>query len=142
MLATALTTIYATQPVPQTITAHEFDVVDNSGKVRVSMNLSAEDASAIALYDAQGIPHVQMIVAPFDSHPLIGLSDAEGASAEIALHRGGSPNITLKDANGFEMDLGSTATVNAKTGTSEKTSAASITMFGSDREHHVIWQAP
>ncbi|MGA2607184.1 MAG: hypothetical protein ABSH01_06965 [Terriglobia bacterium] len=53
VLATALATIYATQPVPRTITAHEFDVVDSSGKVRVSMGMPW-GAPGIYLSDAQG----------------------------------------------------------------------------------------
>jgi len=196
VLATALTTIYATQSVPQKITAHEFDAVDDSGKVRVSMSVNSADMSRIQLYDAQGRSHVDMLVAPYDSQPLIALSDAKGRnSAQISVNQGGwpaitlfdptaevmqagvmidvatsgepsialydakgspqspriarigvsssgAPVITLADANGFEMDLGSTGTLNAKTGATEQTSAASIVMFGNDEGHHVIWKAP
>lgn len=40
------------------------------------------------------------------------------------------------------MDLGSTRLAAARTGATEQTSAASIVMFGNDKGHHVIWQAP
>lgn len=44
--------------------------------------------------------------------------------------------------NGFEMDLGGTITRTIATRAIQQTSAASIIMFGNDKTHHVIWQAP
>jgi hypothetical protein len=57
VIVAVIGTIAATQPVPQKITAHEFDVVDNSGEVRaeVGMFLGAPD---IRLDDAQGFSMV------------------------------------------------------------------------------------
>ena len=170
VLTTALATIYATAPVPEKITAHAFDVVDSTGKVRVLMTVDAA-MPAIRLYDVDGKPKIQMVVAPYDGLPLIVLSDAQGReSAQISVQQGGapdimlfdptlkgsgfkpsvdigvdpsgSPSIALADSQGFKMDLGSTSTVNVKTGSTEQTSAASIVMFGNDEKHHVIWQAP
>jgi hypothetical protein len=54
----------------------------------------------------------------------------------------GAPQVELSDPQGFRMDLGSTGTINLKTGETQRTSAASIVMFGNDKEHHVIWRAP
>jgi hypothetical protein len=54
----------------------------------------------------------------------------------------GAPQVELSDPQGFTMDLGSTGTINAKTGETQRTSAASIVMFGNDKRHHVIWRAP
>jgi hypothetical protein len=54
ILATALATIDATQPVPEKITAHRFDVVDGSGKVRVVIDATGSIPPYIALLDAQG----------------------------------------------------------------------------------------
>jgi hypothetical protein len=55
VLATALTMIYATQPAPQTITAHEFNVVDSSGKVRVRVSMECSSTTecepTIRLFD-------------------------------------------------------------------------------------------
>jgi len=161
VVATALVTMYATQPVPQKITAHRFDVVDDSGKMRVAIS-NAEGRSGIALFDAQSNPRASMTLDASGS-PLMWVCDAGGKSrvslgvfedgpsislrnekgkTHIGLDPSGAPRITLADANGFQMDLGSTGAVNAKTGATEQTSAASIVMFGSDKEHHVIWQAP
>jgi hypothetical protein len=71
----------------------------------------------------------------------IFLNNGKG-SASMSVDPSGSPKIEFADANGFEMDLGGTGKVNGRTGATEQTSAASIVMFGNDKEHHVIWQAP
>jgi hypothetical protein len=54
-----------------------------------------------------------------------------------------SPMIEIADGKGGSyMDLGRTGLVASRTGATEQTSAASIVMFGNDKKHHVIWQAP
>lgn len=53
-----------------------------------------------------------------------------------------SPTVSMSDAAGFRMDLGSTETTSLVSGGSTTTSAATITMFGNDKDHKVIWQAP
>ena len=186
---TKLAVTYAAEPVPNVITAHEFDVVDSLGKVRVSMD-AGQSMPTIRLYDAQGKPKLQMLVSPFDSLPMIALNDAKGKeSAQITVEPGGGPDIilfnpasevlqmgarihinqsgepsieildakgrahlavdpsgspssALSDPQGFEMDLGGTQTRKLVTGATEQTSAASIVMFGNDKEHHVVWKAP
>jgi hypothetical protein len=75
-LAVALTTIYATQPVPQRVTAHEFDVVDSSGRARVSMGMALGEPS-VSLSDAQGKVRAEMSIGP-SGGPSICLTDAEG----------------------------------------------------------------
>jgi hypothetical protein len=40
------------------------------------------------------------------------------------------------------MDLGSSSTTKTITGETQQTSAASIVMFGNDKDHYVIWKAP
>jgi hypothetical protein len=161
VLATALATIYATQPVPEKITAHRFEAVDSSGKLRVVIDATV-GPPLIALLDAERKIRVSMGL-DFLGSPSISLSDAPGKSrvdlgviyaepnillsngkgnASMSVDPSGSPKIEFTDADGFEMDMGSTGTVSVKTGATEKTSAASIVMFGNDKEHHVIWQAP
>jgi hypothetical protein len=141
VLATALTAIYATQPVPQKITAHQFEVVDDSGKVRVSMGIALGEPS-VALSDAQGKWRAEMGIGP-SGGPSICFTDAEGEPrASMGTSRSGAPEIWLSDGQGFEMDLGSTKTRTPRTGQTQQTSAASIVMFRNDKEHHVIWQAP
>ncbi len=67
----------------------------------------------------------------------------QGAGGFLALNAAaGKSSISLGDAQGFEMDLGSTSTTTLTTGATQHTSAASIVMFGNDKKHHVIWKAP
>ena len=164
VLAAALGAIYATRPVPAKITAHEFDLVDRSGATRGFMgvrdgasNITLSDsqgkpgvvmaalssgASGISLSDSQGKAGVAMTVSP-SGEPSVGLSDSQGnPRVFMVVLPSGEPDITLQDAQGFSMDLGSTNTVTLTTGQTQKTSAASIVMFGNDKKHHVIWQAP
>lgn len=142
VLATALATIYATQPVPQTITAHEFDVVDNSGKQRASMVALSGGGSDIGLTDAQGNPGVIMNLDPATGASIMLLDAQRNLRTTLSVTREGAPTIELSDAQGFRMNLGTTGTVSARSGSTEQTSAASIVMFGNDEKHHVIWKAP
>ena len=48
VLAGASVLIYATQPIPETIRTHELHVLDNSGRVRVSV-----DNYGVKLHDAE-----------------------------------------------------------------------------------------
>jgi hypothetical protein len=99
VLATALATIYATQPVPNVITAHEFDVVDSSGRVRVRMNVDT-NRSAIELYDVHGMERAELSLNS-SGEPKIVLTDAQGNSrAGMFVNPSGEPNIVLGDAKG------------------------------------------
>lgn len=53
-----------------------------------------------------------------------------------------SPDISVSDGKGYRVDVGSTGLLSPETGETRRTSAASIVMFGSDKDHKVIWQAP
>ncbi|MGD0008578.1 MAG: hypothetical protein ABSE93_08565 [Terriglobia bacterium] len=161
VLATALATIYATQPVPQKITAHEFDALDNSGSVRVSMGMRSGRPS-VWLRDAQGKIRVMVMISPDDAgidvmdaqeEPRAALTVNPDGKSYIGLlgpgsgesgvymttAASGSPQIRLTDPQGFEIVLGSTRTATPTTGETHQYSAASIVMSGKD---HVIWRAP
>lgn len=139
VLAAAMGAIYATRPVPQKITAREFDAVDASGKVRVTLGtlqgVAGEPTLTLTGQNRQTLleaPGLVMLIS--NSH--------EGASAITIGASHGLPGIMLADGQGFEMDLGSAKTVAPKTGATQQTSAASIVMFGNDKKHHIIWSAP
>lgn len=74
--------------------------------------------------------------------------DSDGTSAlSLGGLKAGAPDTTrsaieLSDAAGYSMDLGTTNTITPTTGQTQQTSAASIVMFGNDKNHHVIWRAP
>jgi hypothetical protein len=141
VLAAALATIYATQPVPQTITAHRFDVVDDSGKVRASMAI-VSGGSAIGLTDAQGNARALMILDPVKGASVLLGDAADKLRTTLNVTPEGESSIALSDPQGFEMDIGSTKMAMPSTGATERTSVASIAMFGNDKERHVIWKAP
>lgn len=165
VLAAALGAMAATRPVPDKITAHEFNLVDAAGKVRVNISLAGGEPT-IAFNDAReftrlqmdlamGEPHIQLwdaAVRPSERRwvpvadpriPDIAIFSAQGSAPAIVLGVGAkdTPSITLSDSHGFGMNLGSTGMV-TRAGATQQTSAASITMFGNDKNHHVIWQAP
>jgi len=52
----------------------------------------------------------------------------------------GGPQIGLQDKEGYETHIGKTDLVFTKSGKTEQTSAASVTMF--DKEKKVLWSAP
>lgn len=130
----------AAQPAPNVITAHEFDVVDNSGNVRVMMG-TVLGAGSVMLSDAQGKVRAEWVLDQGGAG--IVLYDADG-NPHVALNvtQAGESTIWLSDAQGFKMDFGSTQTVTRRTGQTQQASAASIVMFGNDEKHHVIWKAP
>ncbi len=164
VLSTALATMYATSPIPQRIKAHEFDLVDNSGNIRGSMlffmgnaaislldaqgkrraamTVDTSGAPGIGVFDAQGILRAAMMVHT-SGEPGIGLFGEQGKGAiAMRVTPSGEPSINLFDKEGFRMSLGNIGTVIPATGEAHETSAASITMFGNDKKHHVIWRAP
>jgi hypothetical protein len=155
----ALSAIYATRPVPQKITAHEFDIVNAEG-LRVGEigawrgephiwldgelgggNISL-DPDHIALY---GSGHVSLLVAGGitlgGNNAKVALMDRGKTRVGLTM-KGHNGSIFVSDNHGYSMELGSTAMLNPTTGTTYETSADSIVMFGNDKKHHVIWQAP
>ncbi|MBZ5538228.1 MAG: hypothetical protein LAO31_19925 [Acidobacteriia bacterium] len=141
VLIAALGTIAATQPVAQTITAHEFHVLDSSGKVRMTMD-AGPSGPLLRFYDAQDHLGAQMGISP-DGQSHLELSDKKMAGyLQMGVESDGSPLIRLRNVQGFRMDLGYTALVNTRTGASQETSAASIVMFSNDKKGSVIWRAP
>jgi hypothetical protein len=157
-LIAGLMAVAATRPVPQKITAHEFDVLDSSGKVGITIGsriVNVLDAHSglprlaignvspgvvgVWLFEGHGSRQVEL---PGNGGPDISIFDTQGRPREKIGLVGGEPRITLDDTQGFRMDLGSTSTMTFATGTSQYTSAASIIMFGNGKKHQVIWQAP
>jgi hypothetical protein len=51
-----------------------------------------------------------------------------------------SPSIAVTDSDGFATQMGASDLVTTKTGTTSKTSAASLILFGKDK--HVLWSTP
>lgn len=108
VLTAALSAIYATQPPAQTITAHEFDVVDGSGRVRVRMTVLPSGEPKILLYDPQGKARVGMGVNA-SGGAVIGFADAQGNTrVGMGVLQSGMPDIRLYDSQGkprMEMEV-------------------------------------
>ena len=170
VLAAALGLMAATQPVPNVIKAHSFEAVDSSGRVRTKISdspmvilydLQGVPQAEIGYHKSVG-PMVLL-----GTHRMSRLQGGEyGADMEIRddpsdgpiilltgggpqngmvglkVTRSGLPNVTLSDAQGFSMQLGSAGTINKTTGATQQTSAASIIMFGKGKDHPAIWRAP
>lgn len=114
VLPIALVSIYATRPVPQKITAHEFDLVDSSGTLRGKMFLHS-GAARIVLTDARGIARAELgttgigeahlelsdttrgglAMSLWAGEPLIELHDGQGKGHILMSFLGGEPSVTL-----------------------------------------------
>jgi hypothetical protein len=163
-LIAGLVAVAATRPVPGVIQAREFDAVDRTGNIRVKMGVGSE-GTALTLYDGSGHSEAGLAIPTNGQWPAVWLSDGQDkAKAQMNVAWGNpqiwlegpqgqgqvflgvspsdSPTITLSDAQGFKMQLGSTQTVTERTGQTQTTSADSIVMFGKDNEHRIIWRAP
>lgn len=160
VLASALALMAATRSVPNVIRAHEFEVVDNAGKVGMRFEASSEGADIIIAPSALSAPsegktpavsigasgdhswanlgYAAWITTPTKPHPFVGFEPVLDLSSSSSK----GPRIELNDSQGYVMSLGSIALVTPGTGATEQTSAASIVMFDNDKKRHVIWQAP
>jgi hypothetical protein len=155
VLATALSAIHATQPVPGKITARELDIMDSAGRVRASVtpdgiNFRGVDGANWAAFGtleggAPGISIMEKGGALLVTTHMISLFHSGNAGTStviIGLGNDGRASVHLVDAQGFELDLGGADMALARTGERRRTSTASIVMFGNDETHKVIWQAP
>lgn len=101
VLVAALAAIYATQPVPQVVRAHSFEVIDNSGKVRAKMAVQPNGESFIQVNNEQEHPRAAL-VASASGVTTIGIFDAQGqAVASLGTDAvSGSGIISANDAGG------------------------------------------
>lgn len=167
VLVAVVGAIYATRPVPDKITAHEFDVVDEAGKALIKLrSVKAKDSppfGEIEVLDSVskasimlsqsgdigllefGVPgrlcticlragdstkgeasDILLAAAPYP-----GITPRVGTQRiDLTVGPSGVPDVLLSDSSGYETELGGFI------------SAASITMLGNDKKHHVIWKAP
>jgi len=156
------------KPDAERVTAHEFDVVDSAGKVRVKIAMDCSQSSncrpEIRLIDAANDSgeqqeasllgdRLQFSVSSKQSKPRTtvevgsgtgggGLLSLEGINGGYVRVNANSPSVEIKDAQGYMMDLGSVDLTAVTSGQSSQTTADSIVMFANDSKHHLIWRAP
>lgn len=112
-------------------------VFSSAGKPRLKF-VADDSGSDFTLSDSEGLPRVLF---GQNDHS----SDADGGAflyvesgrGIVRLTAGG---VLVYDAEGFEAFLGTADLETAGTGEKHKTSAASLTLFGKDK--NVIWRAP
>lgn len=120
---------------------------DNDGSIAISTMFHP----AIQIRDKGGINRVEMgIGGPAAFSKTLGGLEV-GSGGYLGLWNGNdklrfladdSPRIELGDANGYEAAIGRMDLITSATGETHQTSAASILLFGNDKKHHVIWEAP
>jgi hypothetical protein len=86
--------------VQEVVRAKRFEVVDDQGKRRAALGLTADGSPAFWLYDATGKTRVELHVLPDGSTDLL-LYDAAGERrAWLGLTPDGSPYLWLRDTAG------------------------------------------
>ena len=123
------------QDEPQkVIEAEQFVLKDDQGRMRADLSMWLEH------------PTLQMSDVEGETHTLVGegviavYRDGILAEGSIFIDGGIIPSIKITDDEGFQAILGSTGTVETRTGRTNQTSAASLILFGKDGT--AIWSAP
>ena len=156
----AASAAWFTVRVPSKIVAHGFDVVDGAGRVRVHMGFDNSNSSdyrtlELGLGRSDGdtglpTPLVELFgpdgglgaifgVRP-TGDPEMFLLDTKNRAGLLMGLRSGRPGILLANPKGFRMRLGSS--IISVAGETSQTTAAPIAVFGNDKDHRLIWQAP
>lgn len=100
VLAAALGGIYATRSIPLKITAHEFDVVDSSGRARVNMRVQSDGIAIIEVDDAQGVPRVAMMTNASGA-PSVNVFNEQGHEiASLGSSNLGGGDVAVEDSQG------------------------------------------
>jgi len=139
------------------VEANEFRLVDNSGNLRASLDITHGQAElqfsslsvkpdVILGADAKGGPFLIMGrgtgKGTASLTPEAFLLDGSSGKFNILLgNEGGEgPSLTIEDNEGYSSVLGSSNLVQTKTGKKEQTPAASLVLF--DKDKRVLWSAP
>jgi hypothetical protein len=137
----------------RSLDADSLVIRDNSGRVRMELGTLESDSSptiklfggsdnkgASAWFESNG----EGSSLGFIAHGVTLLSDRGSPSLLLADGKGGTTvdvaSVHVYDSEKFSAILGSTETVDTKTGGKTKTSAGSITIFGKDGK--VAWHIP
>ncbi len=122
------------------IRATGFVLVDAQGRTRAALDMNL-NTPELVLYDANGKKRAALFESP-DGPALILTGVHTGEEGVLLQVSADGPLFSLADAQKFTTQVGVTGLVTPATGETHKTPAASIVMFGNDKEHHVLWSAP
>jgi hypothetical protein len=144
----------------RTLEANEFALKDGAGKARARLYMFRDRDPTLSLYDTGGVERVrlsqgkdsvsltfsnnlperygglQLLLTPESSSLMLAGMKQQSVISLSTL----SPALNIHDSEGYEALVGVMETEFPKTGGTHKTSAASITLIGKDRE--VLWSAP
>src|SRR6266480_2414640 len=128
------------------VEANEFRLLDASRKVRALLSMSVSGGPELTFNDASGDFVVALSTTPSPSLTLRPI----GTGESVYLHAGtfrvnldedlGGPRIAVTDKEGYSLNLGRVDVEFPGTGQNERTSAASLVLFGKDKK--VMWSAP
>src|SRR5438093_7210196 len=107
------------------------------GESKVTL-ISLADGPHLLMFDARGKFRGEM-AATVKGPYLFLYDDTEKVRAALAVE-GDAPKLQVSDKEGYTAVLGTNALVTTKTNEVQKTSAASLLLYGKQKE--VIWRAP
>lgn len=106
------------------------------GVPRASLGLDAVGPS-FTFHDGDG--NTQMVLGAGPKGAALAFP-ASGGKYSASLFGGDAPGLRLEDAAGYSLHLGETDLLTARTGVTQKTSAASVVLF--DKDGKTLWSAP
>jgi hypothetical protein len=165
LIVPALLIVMGQAPSKKTVEANEFILRDDGGNIRARLFVTQKAATTmtlpgmtmpvmfapnatLALYDEKGQTKVILNDSDITFENAQGHLGGSLGSGILSLQGSGDSsfalltpyNLSLSDADGFSATLGSSNLVSPRTGETQKTSAASLVMFGKNK--NVIWKAP
>lgn len=142
---------------PRMLDVDSLVIRDASGNVRIELGTMDDHSPVLRMFGGGGldIKTASVVLSSFQEGSSLGflgkkgpvlLTNTKDPSLLLLNADGGTSiepaSVNTYDTNGqkFGAYLGRTETVNIKTGSTIKTSAGSLTLFGKDGK--VVWQAP
>ncbi len=149
-VTTAMVVMGQTLPVTRVIEAHEFVLLDATGKRRAALGAYDKEGNpSLGMLDDKG--DVRMLLSLEGHNPGISLNDGRASmlrlgygltpyQAMAGAMTGEGPYLMIADKERSRTVIGTAAYETATTGQTHKTSAASVTLFGKDNK--ILWKAP
>ena len=117
------------------------DLFDERGKKTAAIASESTTGPSLNLNDPEGKAGFTLWVAPLGIGPDFSMYNGAGKlGVDITDLVETGPSLKLTDPDGYSTVIGSANLVQARTGEKHKTSAASLVLFGKDKE--VLWSAP
>jgi hypothetical protein len=168
MIVVTLLVVMGQAPAKKTVEANEFILRDDGGNLRARLFMTEKSTTtakalfgiddlrpvtippevALTLYDDKGQVKVMLNGGGISFLNSQGHLSGALSGGILSLQGNGdssfamlSPyNLNLSDGDGFSATLGLASLVTPRTGETHKTTAASLTLFGKNK--NVIWKAP